>query len=1453
MGKVSIGFVYEAVYYTAGEDFAQAFGQVGSRVTGIRARQELTVWKVAVLPVRTSYLGTGTLAEGWTLTPHHQSVPWSQGLFKGDGSLARGVGGQVIHTVAGTGEYGYSGDGAAAIDAKLSSPQGCAVDQAGNLYFADIGNHRIRKLAVDGTITTVAGGDRPGFQGDGDMATQSLLRFPTSVAVDAAGNLYIADSGNNRVRKVGKDGVIATVAGTGVRGYNGDGIQAKEADLTYPQDVAVDDAGNLYIVQNQEHRIRKVDPSGIITTVAGTGQSGYNGDGIQAISARLNLPGYVVIDTDGNIIIADTFNHRIRRVGIDGVIATIAGTGSAGYDSDEVPAGLARLNHPFSIALDENGNLYIADFENARIRKVGTDGIISTVAGIGRGGYGGDGDFAVAGELNGPRGIALDSDGNIYISDSINSRIRRVSPETQFDMLSGYPGHRVYATDGVAHVMGLEGEHRLSLDFVTGTPVQSFDYDESGQLTTVTDKDGNTTIIERGPDGVPTAIVSPDGLVTSLGIDGSRHLREVVYPDGSGYRFAYTADGRMTDVWDPNGNHFTHGFDDDGALTEVTDPEGGRWSYGHGVDAAGTIHTQEETGEGNVTSFRERTDFGGTYSRLTTSPFGAETAHTRAGDGRSVSEDTACGTRVELAYGLDPHYWHTVLQGTTTVLPSGLDRTVSVDRTYQDTDADGVPDRVTETVRVNGMPWTTVNDARSGTVTSTSPQGRTATAVYDPASLRALQLSVPGLLPVSYGYDARGRVETVTVGSRTTSLAYDANGYPAAAVTPDGRTIDYRFDVMGRLREEARPDGAVLQYDYDPNGNLTVLTTPRLHVHRFAYTANDQRRSYLAPLSGSYVYSYDTERNLQTVRSPSGRLLTNRYANGLLQSTQTPEGTVTYSHDCGGRISGAALGAESVSLTFDGPLLTSDTRHGTLSQTLSYGYDHDFRLTSLHYAGETETFGYDLDGLLVSAGELSVHRSAQNGLPEAVTGGAAELTRAFNGYGELDETAYVVAGRPVFQWQVGERDPAGRITRKVETIGGGTTVWEYLYDEAGRLTEVTKDAVPVETYSHDLNGNRTLEANTLRGIEARGYAYDAEDRVVTAGAEVYAFDEDGFLERKTTEAGTTIYTYSSRGELLRVDLPDGRVLTYDHDPFGRRVAKRVNGQIVEKYLWAGANRGLLAVYDGSDGLIARFRYADDRVPVTVTVAGQTYLLAADQLGTVRAVADTQGNVVKRIDYDTFGNVLYDSNPTFPLPLGFAGGLHDRDAGLVRFGARDYDPALGRWVAKDPIDFAGGDVVLYGYVAGDPVNFTDPDGLWVQYAASAVVGAASGALMVSLTTPNAPFSVYLAAAGLGAVSGLGAVHLGPGIFLQSMIGAGVGTAGYSATTILSGQKPNAAGICFAATGGAIGGAFSGLQSQNLAISLASTWISGVRGAAFGWLGHNLQQQVSAHPRSATIIP
>ena len=342
--------------------------------------------------------------------------------------------GGVISTVAGNGTYGFSGDGGPGTSAQLDSPAGVAMDVAGNQYIADGGNYRIRKVTSGGVISTVAGNGTQGFSGDGGQATSAQINNGSGgEAEDTAGNLFIADDGNNRIRKVTPGGVISTVAGNGTPGFSGDGGPATSAQLAGPWGVAVDMAGNLFIAERYNNCIRKVTPGGVISTVAGNGTQGFSGDGGPATSAQLFYPVGIAVDTAGNLFIADEYNYRIRKVTPVGVISTVAGNGSMGYSGDDVPATSAELDQPTGVAVDTAGNLFIADQYNNRVRKVTPNGVISTVAGNGIQGFSGDGGPATSAQLYAPWSVAVDTAGNLFIADRYNSRIRKVTPAFSFD------------------------------------------------------------------------------------------------------------------------------------------------------------------------------------------------------------------------------------------------------------------------------------------------------------------------------------------------------------------------------------------------------------------------------------------------------------------------------------------------------------------------------------------------------------------------------------------------------------------------------------------------------------------------------------------------------------------------------------------------------------------------------------------------------------------------------------------------------------------------------------------------------------------------------------------------------------------------------------------------------------------------------------------------------------
>jgi sugar lactone lactonase YvrE len=361
----------------------------------------------------------------------------------------------TIVTVAGTGASGFSAEGVRAIEARLNAPVGLALDARGTLYFAENLNYRVSKLNPDGTLTTVAGGNGSGFSGDGGPAREAKLWNPTFLTVDAVGNLLVSDLANRRVRAVAPDGTIRTVAGSGPSGstgggFAGDGGPASQAQLNAPDGLAVDAEGNLFIADLYNRRVRKVDPAGIITTVAGGGtKAAQEADGGPATEAQLGQVPEVAVDTAGNLYLVDFDQNRVRKVDRQGKISTVAGTGTSGFSGDGGPATQARLRQPLQVEIDTAGNLFIADWGNYRVRKVTPDGTITTVVGDGTRRYKGEGGPATAAGLRGPGGLAIDASGNLYLTDTTafrqdgvaltNERILKVFGVAAPGLLAGRP------------------------------------------------------------------------------------------------------------------------------------------------------------------------------------------------------------------------------------------------------------------------------------------------------------------------------------------------------------------------------------------------------------------------------------------------------------------------------------------------------------------------------------------------------------------------------------------------------------------------------------------------------------------------------------------------------------------------------------------------------------------------------------------------------------------------------------------------------------------------------------------------------------------------------------------------------------------------------------------------------------------------------------------------------
>src|ERR1039457_4435003 len=344
--------------------------------------------------------------------------------------------GGIVARVAGTCTPGYSGDGGLATDAQLFTPFGIAIDNANNLYIADYGNNRIRKVGPTGIITTAAGNGSAGYTRDGAPAQAAGLDEPLAVTAATDGTLYIADSGNSAVRKVSTAGVITTIAGNGRPGYSADEKLAVNAQLNYPSGVFMDSLGSLYIADAGNARICKISPTGVITAVAGVKVPGYSGDDGPAREAALDWPTALTGDSNGNIYLADSLNSRVRKITPAGAILTLAGNGTFDYSGESLPALSASLDYPTGVAVNASGTVYVSDSYNYRVRAIGSEGLLTTVLGNGSS-YSGVGSLAIDAQLSRPHDLAIDRSGNLYVVDTGNARVRKISTDNTISTVAG--------------------------------------------------------------------------------------------------------------------------------------------------------------------------------------------------------------------------------------------------------------------------------------------------------------------------------------------------------------------------------------------------------------------------------------------------------------------------------------------------------------------------------------------------------------------------------------------------------------------------------------------------------------------------------------------------------------------------------------------------------------------------------------------------------------------------------------------------------------------------------------------------------------------------------------------------------------------------------------------------------------------------------------------------------
>jgi RHS repeat-associated protein len=644
----------------------------------------------------------------------------------------------------------------------------------------------------------------------------------------------------------------------------------------------------------------------------------------------------------------------------------------------------------------------------------------------------------------------------------------------------------------------------------------------------------------------------------------------------------------------------------------------------------------------------------------------------------------------------------------------------------------------------SGSLTTTLEYNAPGDLTTiTDALGRETSLNYDAAG-RPTTIVDPLGITTTLDYDANDRVyrtiqsarEDGPVGDllqRTTVLTYNALGNITSITDPLSRTISYQYDPAGRLTHQILPDSRVITFTYDVQQRQMTLTPPGRPEHSFTFSPMDLVEDYLPPQIGlgdqDTTATYDLLQQLTGLERPDGSSLAFGYdpigrttaitstqgvlqaiydpANGELQTLTTPDGgTLSYAYDADGR-------------------LTTLTWGGTLTGTVQLTPTLQGQLAAQHVnSAPSISFAYDPAGMLTQAGDLAIASDPARGHLIGGTLGVITDTWGYNAFNEPRQYQAAISDTAALTFQY-QRDATSRITSKTETISDTTSVYSYTYDLAGQLTEVWQDGTRTAEYTYDSNGNRL--SISRHGGTTTG-SYNAQDQLLQYGTSIYTYTLNGELASETSGGQTTSYSYDAFGNLTGVVLPDDTAITYMLDGGGRRIGKKIDGTLVQGFLYQDALRPI-AELDSAGNVVSQFVYATrSNVPDYLAKDGRTYRILADQLGSPRLVVDAQtGQVAQRLDYNVFGAIILDTNPGFQ-PFGFAGGLYDQETQLTHFGAREYDAETGRWTSKDPLLFGGGDTNLYRYAGNDPVNFIDPSGHLAHIVLVSLAMGAFGALM-----------------------------------------------------------------------------------------------------------------------------
>jgi RHS repeat-associated protein len=1248
-------------------------------------------------------------------------------------------GASVVRTLSPAGALGY-------VPATLgmSWVDGVALDRNDSVHVVDAQDLTVSRVEAGGLVRVAGVGlacdegsldpNDPVIQasqcGNGGDAVDAPMEPRGGIAIDADGYLYFAENSPAWIRRVTPDGKLDLFAGMAHSVAPESAIapiamSARSAWFMQPEAVAAAPDGAIYVCDTTS--IRRIDRSGSVTLVAGRYDDNEDHGAMDAAVGATLRCSALAVGVDGNVYFADYWSNRVRQVTPEGYLVTVSGIDHeicSGYDPPAASCG-------------ENGPATRATYS----------------------------------ELT---GIALAPDGDLLVVDHSLQVVRRISPALPDFDLSGFripspDGSAVFVFDEYGCHQStqdaLTGADLLNFYYDPNSLLLTGVRDPTFAASTVIDRGEAEKLLVTSPWGIQATLGLPDADGYLDRVENAAHERVKLF---------HGPDGLLEGIADPrtpaavvSEAPYRYHYDAAGRLVRADRPRGGFRTLAPGVDPGSITVTQGgDDVAPRVTTYQTAVDQLGLVDQETRFPDGRVTQGTTWEDGYTEVR-YADGTVVTTELGPDPVYGMQRPMVRETHLLTGGHELVATTRATADPPGEASFTQLDWVDTVNGVESRSSYLAATRELTAESPEGYVSSALLD-AHARVVSVEPPGLAAVSYVYgtqdEEQGRLQYVTQGTRTYEFAYRADGLLESVKDPLGRlTVVSARDGAGRPTQVTLPGNRELIIGYDASGNVTSIQPPERQPHGMGYNVEDDLTGYTAPDpdlldpdDGPMLtsYGYNDVGQLTAIARPDGTGISLEYTPGIgrLEKVWLPHGESveleyypTTDERSGKleRVDRLLNGSvtERVGLGYRGLLLTSMSAAGSVPGVVTFGHDDFLRPTSVQVTaggitGPTVAYGFDDDGVATQAGALALQRSPTHGLYETATLGPVVTNHAYSTYGELDQVRTTDdLGTVYYQQDVQVRDDLGRVVQRQESQPGlGVDEGRYFeYDDAGRLWKVRATALGdvLHEFTYDGNGNRLTHFDASAGTTTA--RYDGQDRLRQNGNQFYEYNPNGELQTKCegdpcVDGTTWSYELDGMGSLRSVTLPSGAVVRYLLDPMGRRIGRHwlPNGVTVESsryFLYQDALR-IAGELDEDKRLVRHYVYLTRaNVPeyfIELDAGGAvtgTYRIVTDLLGSPRVVIDTTTKqIVEAMRHDEWGNLLdHQVYPTAPagyrkIPFGFAGGMYDEDTGLVHFGARDYDPEVGRWISKDPIGFAGGETNLFGYTFADPVNLSDSEGM-----------------------------------------------------------------------------------------------------------------------------------------------